>query len=127
MFVDKFGQVRGKSNNAVGSPTGLENIQPGVPAPIVPLEAPYLGTSHTITITRSADVATAADTGHGYAVGQIVRVAGADQYQYNGDKRVDSTPDANSWTFAAYGTPTTPATGTITCKARLIEAVEDTV
>lgn len=131
-YVDKFGMLRGKSNNGIGAPCGKENLVAGTggnePLPNIPAEE--LGASHTIVgITRTNDIATVNDTGHGYSAGDIVRVLGADQYQYNGDKRVDSITDANNWTCLAYGSPTTPATtaSAITCKKRQTPGYSDHV
>lgn len=68
------------------------------------------------TLTRSGAVATASiDAGHGYWVGQVLTIAGADQAAYNGEVRVVSVT-SNTFTFAVTGTPTTPATGSITSK-----------
>ncbi|HYF33822.1 MAG TPA: hypothetical protein VD994_00920, partial [Prosthecobacter sp.] len=68
----------------------------------------------TVTITRSGAVATVAWTSHGLAAGDLFMLIGAEQYQYNGVKVVATAPDANSVTFYVNGSPTTPATGTIT-------------
>lgn len=71
--------------------------------------------TQTITITRSGDTATAACTAHGYVVDQVVLISGATPSAYNGEFRV-LTAAANDFTFEVLGTPTTPATGTISCK-----------
>lgn len=68
----------------------------------------------TITITRSGDVATAACTSHGFLAGQYVTISGATPSDYNGEFRVASVT-ANDFTFEVLGSPTTPATGTISC------------
>jgi len=68
----------------------------------------------TITITRSGDVATAACTAHGFLAGQYVTISGATPSDYNGEFRVASVT-ANDFTFEVLGSPTTPATGTISC------------
>lgn len=69
--------------------------------------------SKTVTITRSGSTATANCTSHGYRTGQIIKHSGAGQSEYNIEARVTVT-DANNYTFAVSGSPTTPATGTIT-------------
>lgn len=66
-----------------------------------------------ITITRSGSTATVAHTGHGFATGQQVQIAGADQAAYNGIQTLTVT-DADHYTYAVTGSPATPATGTIT-------------
>jgi hypothetical protein len=46
-----------------------------------------------------------------------VRIAGADQTYFNGDFRVNSTADANTFTYSVYGSGLeASATGTITCR-----------
>lgn len=62
------------------------------------------------TLTASSGVATATiSTGHGYAVGQVVAVAGAAQPEYNGEFVVTGVT-ANTFTYAISGTPASPAT-----------------
>lgn len=70
--------------------------------------------AQTVTITRTGDTATAACTAHGYVVNQVVLISGATPSAYNGEFRV-LTKTANDFTFEVLGTPTTPATGTISC------------
>lgn len=67
-----------------------------------------------VTITRASQLATVAWTSHGLSVGDQFMILGADQIQYNGVRVVATVPDANSVTFYVNGTPTSPATGTIT-------------
>lgn len=71
-------------------------------------------TTSSITITRSSAVATVTETAHGRTIGSTVRIAGADQAEYNGDQVVASTPTSDTFTFAVSGSPVSPATGTIT-------------
>jgi hypothetical protein len=71
--------------------------------------------SKTITITRSGATATGNCTTHGFVKDQRLLIAGADQTEYTGEFRINVT-DANNFTFTVTGTPTTPATGTITAK-----------
>ena len=54
-------------------------------------------------------------TGHGFASGQTVRIAGANEPEYNGDVVV-TVLSSTQFTYQITGTPTTPATGTITAK-----------
>lgn len=67
-------------------------------------------------ITRSGSTATATTaTAHGFETGEIVRIAGATQTEYNGDHRI-TVASSTTFTYAVSGSPTTPATGTITAK-----------
>jgi len=70
-------------------------------------------TGASVTISRSGSTATVAHTGHGYATGQKVAIFGAEQGEYNGIKTITYI-DADSYSYTVSGTPTTPATGTIT-------------
>ena len=67
-------------------------------------------------ITRSGTTATAVTYGkHGLDDGQIVAVAGADQTEYNGSATITLLPGiVDRFTYTVSGSPTTPATGTIT-------------
>lgn len=69
------------------------------------------------TLTRSGTTATATTSGtHGFAVGEWVDVAGADQAAYNGRVKVTAAPAVNQFTYEVTGSPATPATGTITAR-----------
>lgn len=70
-----------------------------------------------IEITRVGSVATVvvgADVigSHGFRVGEPIRVAGADQPEYNGDFVID-TINGVGFTYTVSGAPATPSTGTI--------------
>lgn len=69
----------------------------------------------TTTLTRSGLTVTAACTGHGFSVGEMARIVGANEMQYNGWWEVATTPDADTYTYALWPgyAPDTPATGTI--------------
>lgn len=71
----------------------------------------------TVTITRSSQVATVSLPGHGFATGDIVSFSGSNQAEYN-IRAAITVVDANSFTYTVSGTPTTPATGTITAALR---------
>lgn len=67
-------------------------------------------------VTRSGATATATTTvAHGYNVGDIVLVAGADQADYNGNVVITSLT-TTTFSYAVDNSPVTPATGTITVK-----------
>ncbi len=65
------------------------------------------------SITRIGTTATVTSTAHGYANGDFVRVAGAAQAEYNGVFAAFNVT-VNAFDYTVSGTPTTPATGTIT-------------
>jgi hypothetical protein len=70
------------------------------------------------SITRSGSTATVTfATAHGFAADglTIVRIAGADQAEYNGDFQI-SNVTSTAFDITVSGTPATPATGTITAK-----------
>jgi len=114
-FLERFRQ-RGLSNVAVGSVCGRENAQAGVPyAPYIPPDATSKATAVSVTsINVSGQTATVVATSHGLSVGDTALIQGANQFQYNGNQRVLTAADANTFTFTVNGSPTTPATGTIT-------------
>lgn len=72
-----------------------------------------MGSLSGLAITRSGTTATVNKTAHGYVLGQTVRISGASQSEYNGDKVIASIVDANNFTFEVSGSPATPATGSI--------------
>lgn len=86
----------------------------------------WFGDSHTVTITRSGSTATVTDTGHGWATGQCIEVAGADQGPYNG-VHVITVTDANTYEYTVTGSPATPATGTITATVGGVDISYDTL
>jgi hypothetical protein len=72
------------------------------------------GTPASVTsLTRSGSVVTATMTSHGGSTGQNVTIAGASPDAYNGTFPITVT-GASTFTYLFGGTPTTPATGTIT-------------
>jgi hypothetical protein len=72
------------------------------------------GTPITLTsLTQVNGLATATKTSHGFASGDLIRIAGATPSGYNVDVLI-SVIDANTFTFPVTSTLSTPATGTIT-------------
>jgi len=71
--------------------------------------------SQTITITRSGATATASCTSHGFNSYETILISGANEAEYNGTFRITNIT-ANTFDFTVTGSPTTPATGTITAK-----------
>jgi hypothetical protein len=73
------------------------------------------GTPAAVTsLTRSGGVVTVTRTSHGGSVGQNVTIAGASPDAYNGTFPIATVPTANTFTYLFSGSPTSPATGTIT-------------
>ena len=67
----------------------------------------------SVTITRATTIATVSHTAHGLETGMKVAIRGAIQTEYNGVHTITVTT-ANAYTYTVSGSPTTPATGTIT-------------
>jgi hypothetical protein len=67
----------------------------------------------SVTIARSGSTATVTHTGHGMATNDFALIEGANQDEYNGTWQI-TWVSANSYSYTVPGTPTTPATGTIT-------------
>lgn len=66
------------------------------------------------SLTRASATATATTaSAHGYTSGDFVTVSGAVETAYNGEFQITVT-GASSFTYTVAGSPTTPATGTIT-------------
>ncbi len=65
------------------------------------------------SITRSGSTVTVTSNNHGYANGNIIQIAGANQPEYNGFF-VISGVTTNTYTYTISGAPSSPATGTIT-------------
>lgn len=117
-YVENGARI-GRDNRASGSPAGKENLVNQVfsPAPLRPLENGTYGPAISVTsISRSGTTATVTATGHGIAVGEKFRIVGAAQGQYNGEHVAATVSDPNTITYVVYGSPATPATGTITLR-----------
>lgn len=61
-------------------------------------------------ITRAGELATVTLNGHGYQSGNRIRIAGADQAEYN-KIAIITVLTANTFTYRVSGAPATPATG----------------
>lgn len=111
-FIQTNARV-GRDNRAIGSPAGRENLvnQVHSPAPDPPIEIGKYDTSTSASISRSGTVATAAATAHGMVVGDVVRVSGCVQKEYNGEFRVATVANVNTLTYQVFGSPATTATG----------------
>ena len=68
------------------------------------------------SITRSGSVATVTTSAaHNFVTDQVVEIIGATETDYNGKQSITVT-SGTTFTYTVTGTPTTPATGTITTK-----------
>lgn len=78
----------------------------------------------SVTISRSGATATVVHTAHGLSTGMYAIIRGALQQEYNGDHQITKIGD-NSYSYTVAGTPVTPATGTITSTARIVNELTD--
>lgn len=74
------------------------------------------GSQSVVSITRSGSIATVTQTDHGYPDGAIIDIAGADQSEYNLTQVTISNTTTDTYDYTVSGTPTSPATGTITAR-----------
>jgi hypothetical protein len=81
-----------------------------------------LPSGDSVTITRSGSTASVAHTSHGMASGTKVVIRGAVEDEYNGVFTI-SNVTANAYDYTVSGTPTTPATGTITATAVILSGL----
>lgn len=74
-------------------------------------------TKSVSSLTHTANVATVTTSAaHGYATGQRITIAGADQEGYNGTFLITVT-STTEFTYVVTGSPSSPATGTIVAVA----------
>lgn len=129
-FLDNWGEYDVLPRNDAAGARG-EIVQQGVAGTVIPATTTkYSGgngviytvqTTTSITaqgglvtgITRSGSTATVALENHGFATGQSVTIADANEEDYNGPFDI-IVSDPNLFTYQVSGTPDTPATGTIT-------------
>ena len=78
----------------------------------------------SVTISRVTTTATVAHTAHNLSDGNKVIIEGADQEEYNGVQTITNV-STNAYDYTVSGSPTTPATGTITSTAVLIDGLTD--
>lgn len=82
-------------------------------------------TKAVTSITRAGSTATVTmGANHSYETGQSVRIAGADQADYNGVQTITVT-GATTFTYAVANAPVTPATGSITAARGVAVTVAD--
>ena len=80
---------------------------------------PYLD---SVTISQTSGTATVVHTGHGLSTGQKVQIKGANQNDYNRIKQITVTT-ADAYTYTVPSGTTSPATGTITSTAVVIDGL----
>jgi hypothetical protein len=73
-----------------------------------------VGNPQSATLTCSGGTVTAVVSGHGYAVGDLITVSGADQSGFNVETEVTNVVSAGAFEFEITSCPTSTATGTIT-------------
>jgi len=88
---------------------------PGVTRVFVEEAGDVIGTIDISTLTRVGNVATATTvTDHGFDDGQNTSILGADQTEYNVVNARIIVEGTDIFHYIVFGSPTTPATGTIT-------------
>lgn len=87
---------------------------PGVTRTFIQKSGTQIGTNSVTGITRDASLATVTTAAaHGLFTGANVTITGADQAEYNVADAAVLVIDTTTFAFVVAGTPTTPATGTI--------------
>jgi hypothetical protein len=86
--------------------------------------ASTLPVADVVTITRAGSTATVAHTAHGMETGDKIAIRNAVEIEYKGIQTI-TVVNANSYTYTVSGTPTTPATGTITSTFIALEGLTD--
>jgi len=110
------------NNNVTVSLTVLDSSASPIQNARVLIEAAAGGAlpaEDSVSITRSGSTATVTHTGHGLSTGDDVSIRGADQGEYNGTQTITVT-GTNTYTYTVSGSPTTPATGTITSTFQIV-------
>lgn len=103
-----------RTNNAMRFPnvTSVENAD--VEGVYIP-DASTTVTDAVTSVTRSGTTATVTTTAtHNMGIGQSTTIAGANESDYNGTFVVTDVPTSTTFTYEVSGSPSTPATGTIT-------------
>lgn len=91
---------------------------PGVTRVFVRPSGTEIGTIAVTSITRSGNVATVVTaTPHGFESGQITTITGAVQTEYNVTRERILVENSTTFHYVVFGTPATPATGSIVAAA----------
>jgi hypothetical protein len=100
-----------------GAPAANTNVLGGLLAVLDACLVNGFNTVSVTSVTRVGSVVTVVtSTPHNFPVGFTVQIQGATPADYNDRWRVESVVDATTFTFNITGTPTTPATGTISAQ-----------
>lgn len=86
---------------------------------LVPKTSANAAALSVTSITRSGQIATVVCATHGFQNEDVITIAGAGETEYNGDFTI-TVVDENTFTITVTGTPSTPATGTITALKKAI-------
>ena len=62
-------------------------------------------------LTQASGTATATAVGHGFSIGDTIRITGATETEYNDNFVVSTVPDADTFTFPVSSAAASPATG----------------
>lgn len=130
-YLDRLATLQGLSRNPATPATGFVTFT-GNPGVLIPSGTSLTKTDSTLyttqtnvttatqiisisSLTRSGTIATAVTSSvHTIGVGMEAIIAGANENEYNGTVTVLSIPDSDEFTYTVTGSPSTPATGTIT-------------
>ncbi len=109
-----FDLVVGQQTYSIGAGGDFDTVRPQAidAAAILINPASVLSVA---SITRASTTATVTLPGHGYQSGANIKIAGANQSAYNGTVIITVT-SSSVFTYTVSGSPTTPATGTITAQ-----------
>jgi hypothetical protein len=106
-----FNLVAGQQVYSIGL-GGDFNVSRPTAIPAAGLLLSGLSATTSISITRVLTVGTVTWTAHGLSVGDQVVISGCTDPLYNGVQTVATAPTANTFTYAVFGAPITPAAGT---------------
>lgn len=88
---------------------------------LIPIPSSAPSAKSVSSITRSSTTATVTtSSSHGLSANNYITIAGANETSYNGAFRITSVPSTTTFTYTVTGSPSTPATGTITATERNI-------
>lgn len=95
----------------------LDNVQGSMIAVLDAVLVNGFGSQAVSSITATGTTATVTfGAAHNYMQYQVIRIAGATQAEYNGQRRILTVPSTTTLTFKLAAAPSAiPATGTITC------------
>lgn len=83
-----------------------------------------LPSNESVTITRSGSIATVSHVAHGMSSGQTIIIRGANEKEYNG-RFIINNITTDSYEYSVSGSPSIPATGSITCTAQILSGLTD--